>query len=187
MGHIKAFLAAFFVTAALGLGWLKYSDFLTQGSKPPESTIKLNEMKESGLPKLDLIDIHNKPVSLEQYKGQVVIINFWASWCGPCVDEFPSLLQLINHFNSKVVIIAVSADKTKEDIQTFLKAFSVKSPYMRVVWDKDQDLAREFGTEILPESYIINKKGKLIRKIVGVDEWFTPSAKIFFKALIEEK
>jgi len=183
--HLKAFIVAFLVTAALGLSWLKYKNFLTKGSEVPVSTLKLNDMKESGVPDFSVVDIFGEKLSFSDYKDKVIIVNFWATWCAPCVDEFPSLLQLVRHFKGEVVILALSGDNNIDDIKTFLKAFEVKTPHMRIALDKDKLLAEKFGTEILPESYIIDKKGRLIRKVVGVDEWFTPEAKYFFELLVK--
>ena len=116
-----------------------------------------------------------------------MIINFWASWCDPCVEEFPSFLKLLDHFKGRIKILAISADNNKEDIETFIKAFNGNSENLIVMWDKEQKVAKSFGTRILPESYIIGLNNKFVRKVTGIDNWYTPQAIEFFENLLTKK
>ena len=98
MKHAIKGLAVVLVTGGiLYFGWVQYEDFLTRGQRPPEGTLKLNEMEKTGVPDFTLKDLEGKDVTLSAYKGKVVIVNFWASWCEPCVKEFPSLIRLAEH------------------------------------------------------------------------------------------
>ena len=173
---------------AMWFGWSKYEAFLTQGRRPTKGTQILNQMEEKGVPNFTLTDIKGKSFTLSDYKDKIVIVNFWASWCEPCVDEFPSLIKLIDHFKGDIILIAISADHTEEDLTTFLKAFEAQNnPHMIVAWDKDKKVAADFGTEILPESYILGFHNKLIRKIAGVDNWYAPGAISYFGDLISKR
>ena len=125
--------------------------------------------------------------NFQTLKIRWVIVNFWASWCDPCVEEFPSLMGLIEEFKGKVILMAISADNSEEDMNNFLKAFKANSPHLLVMWDKEQKVAKKFGTEILPESYILGYGNKLVRKVAGVDDWSGPYVKEFFKSLVEDK
>lgn len=185
MRHLKGILAVSIVAAIMWLGWSIYRDFLYQGQKPPESTLILNEIKEKGIPDFELLDIKGKSIKLSDHKDKVVIVNFWASWCDPCVEEFPALMKLVDHFNGKIVLLAISADHSEEDMHNFLNAFKAESHNLVVMWDKEQIVAKKFGTEILPESYILGYNNELIRKVAGVDDWSSPYAKEFFASLIE--
>ena len=172
------------VAVLVGVLWQKYDKFLSQGQQPPPGTKILNEMEKSGVPDFSLNDLSGQPVKLSQFSDKIVIVNFWASWCEPCVEEFPSLLSLIDHFKGQVILLAISADFEKVDLENFLKAFDAKDPSLYVMWDKDQEVAKLFGTEVLPESYIVGRERVLVRKIAGVDNWYTPDAIEFFNTLV---
>ena len=180
---VKGLLVVLAISAALLAGWLKYSDFLARGQKPPKASQILNQMEKSGAPDFALIDIEEKEIKLSDYKGKIVLLNFWASWCAPCIKEFPSMITLIKEMKGDVVLLAVSADYEREDIDPFLKAFKVNDENIKVMWDKDQTVAKLFGTFKLPESYIIGRNGELIRKVAGVEDWATPEALEYFRGL----
>lgn len=170
----------------MGLGWFKYKDFLTRGMRPTQSTIKLNRLEAEGIPRFEMEDITGKTVKLEDFKDKVVIVNFWASWCAPCVQEFPSMMRLLKKFPDDVVLLALSHDKTWEELKGFVDVFEVSElSNFIVLWDKDRTLAKEFGTEVLPESYILTPGLKLERKVVGVEEWDQPLAVEYFESLIK--
>jgi cytochrome c biogenesis protein CcmG/thiol:disulfide interchange protein DsbE len=184
MKHIKALIAVILVGSVMWFFWSKYSDFLYRGQLPTPATQILNKMEESGVPDFTINDIHQNEVKLSQFKDSIVILNFWASWCDPCIEEFPSLLQLIDKYNGKVKLIAISADNNVDDLNNFLKAFKAESPNLIVAWDKDQIVAKKYGTTVLPESYILGLDNKLIRKVAGVEDWSSPYAIEFFDNLI---
>ena len=126
--HIKGLGAVLLMTGGLYLVWSQYSDFLTQGSRPSESVLKLKSMEKNGVPDFSVKDVNGNGISLSQFRDKIVILNFWASWCEPCVDEFPSMMRLIERFHGDIILIAISADYTLEDMKSFLKAFKVVSP-----------------------------------------------------------
>ncbi|OFZ11216.1 MAG: hypothetical protein A2Z20_11045 [Bdellovibrionales bacterium RBG_16_40_8] len=180
----KASLVVLVLVVVLWVTWSKYSEFLSQGQRPPETALKLNRIEKDGFPDFLIKTLNGEDVSLKKFSGKLVIINFWASWCDPCVAEFPSLLKLLKKFNGEIVMIAISADYEEKDIHIFLKAFGEVNPNLHVVWDKSLELAKKFGTEKLPESYIIGRDGRLIRKVSGVDDWSTNDAINFFTHLL---
>lgn len=163
--------------------WQMNKEWLYRGQRPTEGTLLLNDMEKNGIPDFSLTDIKGREIRLSDFKGKVVIVNFWASWCAPCVTEFPSLLELVRLFPDRLILLAVSADRSKEDMLRFLQAFEVNEPNLHVLWDKNMKVMNGFGTEVLPESYIIGKDGRLIRKVVGVDDWSSADARSFFKSL----
>lgn len=182
---LNGMIAVAFAAGIMWLGWWKYQDFLTQGSRPPPGTQKLNEMEAEGVPDFSIEDIDGNRVELSDFKDKIVILSFWASWCEPCVQEFPSLVHLIKEMKGDVVLLAISADHSLEALQAFIKAFDAKDPNIKIMWDKSQRVAGLYGTEILPESYILGYQNKVIRKIAGVDKWDGPQAISFFKELVE--
>lgn len=183
----RGLVAVVIFAGLLYAGWMRYEAFLTQGQRPPEGTRILNEMEMSGVPDFTLNDLSGKPIQLTAYNDKIVIVNFWASWCEPCVKEFPSLIRLLNAYPNDLVLLAISADYTLEDLTGFTKAFKVDQvPNFLVMWDEKQTVAAQYGTAVLPESYIIAPNRKLIRKVAGVEEWDTPMALEFFKSIIDE-
>ncbi|MCB0351769.1 MAG: TlpA family protein disulfide reductase [Bdellovibrionales bacterium] len=171
----------------LGAAWIRYHDFLSQGQRAPEAAVKLNEIEKSGIPDFSIESIDGKTLSLKNFAGKLIILNFWASWCDPCIAEFPSLMKLVGKFKGDIVLLAISADYEEADVTAFLKAFKVNDPNVYVAWDKGYTVANQFGTSRLPESYIIGPDGKLIRKVAGVDDWSTPEAYEYFEHLLNQK
>lgn len=181
---LKGLVSFVFLTLCFSLFYISKQKWGIE-SNVPEDVKVLNEIEQKGVPMFELEDLNGEMVKLKEFNGKLVIINFWASWCQPCVDEFPTLLKLIKHFDGKVVLIAISADYTREDMTNFLKAFDVSSPFIKVLWDKDKKIAQSYGTEILPETYILDGQLKMIRKIVGVDKWYNKEAIGFFEDLVK--
>lgn len=125
-------------------------------------------------PDFTLSDLKQNPVSLSDFSDKVVVVNFWASWCAPCVEEFPSLLKFIKAFEKEVVVIAVSHDTNPEDAQKFLDKFGVQpSSNFQVLIDLDRGVGKRYGVGALPESFIFSKNLKFERKIVGFRDWMS--------------
>ena len=176
------------VTAAiLAVPMYFYWEFLTRGMSPPRATQILNELEKTGVPNFSYPDINGKVVSLSDFKGKVLLVNIWATWCAPCVKEFPSMKGLVEHFKGEVAILAISHDKYREDIDSFIKTFGGLPEDFVVVWDKDKSISKLFGTEVLPETYILSKEQKLLRKIAGETVWNEPMALEFFRELLDKE
>ncbi len=184
---LKGLFAALLFGFLLWLAWSKYQNFLYQGQKPSESTLILNKLKDQGFPEIKTTDLDGKAFELAQLKGKIVIVNFWASWCNPCVEEFPSLLKMLDHYKGEVVLVGISGDSNAEDIHKFLSVFKAKNANLTVIWDKEMKIAKSLGTFALPESYILGRDLKLIRKIAGVDDWASADAIGFFDELVQTK
>ncbi|MHB1936554.1 MAG: TlpA family protein disulfide reductase [Acidobacteriaceae bacterium] len=116
--------------------------------------------------------IHDGPqtLSLSQYRGQVVLLTFWASWCAPCIEEFPSLLAL-HHRLPKIKILGVSIDQDPQAYRNFLLANHVDFLTIR---DPSQDVMHRYGTVQIPETYIIDRSGYIVRKYVSSQDWNDP-------------
>ncbi len=171
-----AALTAVLVTVAFSV-WKKRTD-------PIESAQALSRLDamEQGVPQFQAKTINGNTVSMDDFKGRLVILNFWASWCNPCISEIPSLASLVKRFNGQISLIAVSEDEKLSDLQAFLKSFpELKSNNIYVVFDESRELMTKYGTERLPESYLIGKQGKLIKKVVGSIDWHTPHSEEFIK------
>jgi peroxiredoxin len=111
-------------------------------------------------------------VTLSQFRGQVVLLNFWGSFCPPCVEETPSMIQMQQRFKDKgVVVLGVSIDEDDAAYHNFLKDFHVN---MVTVRDGAQKAARLYGTFGWPETYVIDRNGVIRRKFIGAVDWNSP-------------
>lgn len=187
MLHLRAFISVLILLGVLSFPIYKYWSYLSKGMSPSSSTQLLDEMERKGAPDFTLKDINGKSVKLSDFSRDVVVLNFWASWCAPCVKEFPSLKHLVEKMNHKVKVIAISNDSDRVDLESFLKSFGTLPPDFIVLWDQQKRVADEYGTQVFPESYIFAPGGKLIRKVAGIDEWDSPMALQFFTDLLEQK
>ena len=113
-----------------------------------------------------------RAVTLSQFKGQVVVLNFWATWCPPCIEEMPSLVQMQQRMKAKgVTVLAVSVDVDQSNYQRFLRDHNVDLLSVR---DADQKSNALYGTFKFPETYIIDRNGVVRRKFIGAVDWTEP-------------
>ncbi|HUB17330.1 MAG TPA: TlpA disulfide reductase family protein [Acidobacteriaceae bacterium] len=110
-------------------------------------------------------------VSLKQYHGKIVVLNFWASWCPPCLEEFPSLMQLQRDLPS-VVVLAVSFDTDANAYRQYLVDNHITG--ITTVIDLSQQSNLAFDTTRPPETYIIDRRGVIRRKFIGAQDWTNP-------------
>jgi peroxiredoxin len=114
----------------------------------------------------------NRAVALHDLKGKVVVLNFWATWCPPCVEEMPSLVQMQSRLKDKgVTVLAVSLDVDENAYNKFLKDHGVD---LLAVRDPNQKSNSLYGTFKYPETYIIDRDGKVRRKFIGAIDWNQP-------------
>jgi peroxiredoxin len=118
-------------------------------------------------------------VHLASYRGRVVLLNFWATWCQPCVVEMPSLLEL-HHDQPGLAVLAVSIDEDPEAYSRFLVRRHVD---LITVRDPSQSAAKLFHTDMWPETYVIDRQGVIRRKFIGAQDWDSPEVRAFLKGL----
>ena len=111
-----------------------------------------------------------KTVDLSKLRGKVVVLNLWASWCAPCIEELPSLLALQRQM-PELVIVAVSIDQDPDVYHRFLEKNHVNLVTVR---DADQRVNALYGTAQIPETYVIDRQGILRRKFVSAQDWTSP-------------
>lgn len=125
-------------------------------------------------------DAQNK-ITLSEYRGQVVVLNFWATWCAPCVEEVPSLVEMQRRLKAKgVTVLAVSVDVDQDAFQQFVKNHNVNLVTVRDPSGKSNQL---YGTFRFPESYIIDREGVMRRKFIGAVDWTAPEITDFLSKL----
>lgn len=128
--------------------------------------------------------INNKLTSLRDLRGNIVVVNFWATWCPPCVEETPSLNALQRRISSRGgTILGISVDEDQNAYDSFLKQQHVTYPNLR---DPSKKIAISYGTSIYPETYIIGRDGKIARKIIGPQNWDSPELIAYLDTLLSK-
>jgi peroxiredoxin len=127
--------------------------------------------------------LDNASRELSDLQGQVVVLNFWASWCPPCVAEMPSLERLHKQFEGRgLMVLGISVDEDATIYESFLRDHRITFPNHR---DPDRSISALYGTFMYPETYIIDGEGRLVRKIIGPLEWDSPQVVEFLSRLLE--
>jgi cytochrome c biogenesis protein CcmG/thiol:disulfide interchange protein DsbE len=128
-------------------------------------------------------------VSLDQFRGKTIVLNFWASWCPPCVEELPSLMQLQKELQDKgVVVLGISVDSEAGDYEKFLKDHDVNFLTVRDPGEQNQTgvvaaVSAKYGTFRFPETYIIDRNGVIRRKLIGPVNFTQPEIVEFLSRL----
>jgi thiol-disulfide isomerase/thioredoxin len=112
-----------------------------------------------------------KHVSLSEYKGKVVFLNFWATWCGPCREEMPSIEALYTKYKDKgLEILAVNSGEKSAEVLDFMRDYNLSFP---AVLDLDATVSRAYGIQAIPTSYLIDREGNIVMRFVGSINWNT--------------
>jgi len=133
--------------------------------------------------------IDGKPQRLSDYRGKVVVLNFWASWCPPCLEEAPALNRLQRHIEPLGgTILGVSIDEDPAAYEKFLKDFAIVFPTWRDpnVQDNKSKIELGYGTSLIPETYVIDRHGKIARKLVSAQQWDSPEMLAYFDAILKD-
>jgi thiol-disulfide isomerase/thioredoxin len=197
MRGLKLAIAVAAGLAALGFVLVEaYDRFVAQ----PRLAMQLLDIQRADVPAPDvpLLGRDEKPFSFSQHKGAVLFVNFWATWCPPCRDEMPSMLQLgrdlSRAYPGKFRMIAVSEDNGWAEIdEYFAKAFGGIPSEITIALDTDGKCARAYycGARAscpdikFPETYIVDKSGRLVAYFVNGRDWTDPSARRFLERLID--
>jgi len=127
------------------------------------------EAASEAAPALQLATVDGKAYDLAQLKGRVVIVNFWATWCGPCIAEMPSLQALAAKLGSdKVALLGVNYHESPQKITAFQRKYKVGFPLLRDAW---QEASAAWKVKVLPTTFVIDATGTLRWRIVGEVDW----------------
>ena len=136
-------------------------------------------------PDFSLRDLEGKVVSLSDFRGKLVLLNIWATWCRPCVDEMPSIERLYNRFKKEdFMVLAVSIDtQGKKVVDPFMNIHNLD---FKALLDTKGSIQNIYRTTGVPESFIIDKNGIILEKVIGSIDWSSPKIFQYFKEQLEK-
>ena len=142
-------------------------------------------MEGKQAPGFALKDLNGATVDLDDHIGKILFINFWATWCTPCVIEMPGMEAFYRKFKSKnLVMLAVSIDKKKERIREFVEG---KDFTFELFIDPHTTVARQFGVTSIPATFVVNPEGEIVSQAMGSREWMDPAIIDYFEKLFARK
>lgn len=183
MAWIRSGIIFGIITAFCLLSWYLVSYKLQTEYINPDIE-KIIKMEKEGVPLFSSLLLNGNSFQLVELKGQFIIIHFWASWCNPCVAEFPELIKFAKSFPGK--IIAINNDEKVEEMNHFLSLFKNLPKNFIILRDHDRKVANLYGVSKLPESFIVNNFLKLIKKIPGEERWNSQESKYYFEQLLNK-
>jgi len=162
-GGIVALLCAF-----VGVLYISLHDNVVKvGDKAPDFTIRAD---------------NGRSVTVHDFGGKLLVLNFWATWCQPCINEVPSLNQLQRALGSDgVVVLGVSEDEDAKAYKDFLARFQVSYLTSR---EPSKDTKNKYGTIQIPETYLIDRNGRVVEKVVSDADWSSPRMIEHVKSLL---
>jgi thiol-disulfide isomerase/thioredoxin len=164
----------------LGLGaTLAYGCSKTERAEPVARVVE-----QSPAPDITVHSLENRPRTLSELRGKVVLLNFWATWCPPCRQEIPSMMRLNSAMSGKPFeMIAVSVDEGgKAAVEAFFQSSGLRLP---AYIDPDGRASKAYGTTGVPESFIIDKNGVVVKKVIGAMSWDRPDVVSYLESLMK--
>lgn len=164
-------------TGLIALGVILYIEFSSKAQLEQDRSA-IPVQVDFPAPALDLINVDGKRVSLSEYKGQVVLINLWATWCPPCKAEMPALQDFYEGYKDQAfTIIGIANGEAADVVAPFVKDYGLTFP----IWlDEDFQTERLFGTITLPTSWLVNRNGQVVLMWYGaisermLEEYISP-------------
>ncbi len=192
--HWKRAVVSLLVLLFLSLGTFAVisTGFFHKREQPPAADedlfkkLKIQRFSEKVLaPDFTLADVNGRRVRLGSFRGKVVFLNFWATWCPPCIQEMPTMEKLHGEFGGKgLVILAVNFRENPEQVKAFLKEHQLT---FTTLLDPKGKVFELYQAWSLPATSIVNKKGQAVGKVIGYRDWHKPEMKEFFRRLLDEK
>jgi len=184
------------LSAGVGFGLVKAYDSLVRQPKLADESFAIVRTDVQA-PEVQLVGPGGKSLTLSQYRGEVLFVNFWATWCPPCREEMPSMLQLGGELSraypGKFRMVAVSGDEGWAQVdQYFRQHFGGTPKVLTVALDTEGKAARSFYCAArgvcpdikFPETYIVDRSGKLVGYVVSGRDWTDPAARRFLERLL---
>ncbi len=131
-------------------------------------------------PDFTVKDLEGNEARLSDFRGKLVVLNFWATWCEPCITEWPQVAKLARRLEDEgedeIAVLAVSIDQEQEKIAPFLELMTLFESPVKVLWDETTVLHQEFGSDKIPDTYFVDEDGRVSAVFVNVREWGSPDA-----------
>jgi peroxiredoxin len=144
----------------------------------------LAKLPEKAAPDFTLPNVDEQQVSLRQYRGKVVFLNFWATWCIPCREEMPGLEQLHQTFQQQdLVILAINLKEGAEQVKTFFQKRTLSFP---ALLDQNGAVFRDYSVAGMPTTYLIGRNGNLLARGVGGRDWTRAEAQELIRDLVKK-
>ncbi|VAX24317.1 hypothetical protein MNBD_NITROSPINAE01-127 [hydrothermal vent metagenome] len=154
---------------------IPYDEYVAQNTPPT--------MDGKVAPDFTLPALGGGEISLADYKGKIVFINIWATWCAPCREEMPSMQKLYDRFRGDdFEMITISIDKKETDVQAFINELGLT---FKVALDPTEKTSKEYKTTGVPETYIVGRDGVIMHHIIGPGKWYTPQIISAFERFIK--
>src|SRR6266567_5427198 len=161
-------LTAAVLISGCGRTQTAHADAVHTGQDSPDANVIRFVKNPDAAPPFQLNDLNGKPVSLAEAKGKIVLLNFWATWCGPCRAEIPDLVDLQKRYADKFEIIALATD---EDDPDEVRRFVLQSGINYRVAMSSDAVRRDYGgIAALPTSFVIDPEGRIVQKHVGLND-----------------
>lgn len=133
-------------------------------------------------PKFTVTTDQGPVVDRAGFKGKLLVVNFWASWCAPCIEEWPSLNEFAARYKDKgVTVVGISVDRNEKRYKDFL---AKNKPAFLTARDPESNIPASYGTFLYPETYIVDQQGKVVYKIANAQNWTDPAFLNFFQSLL---
>ena len=146
---------------------------------------EIEEIMNRPAPAFTLQDLQGREVSISDFKGKVILINFWASWCIPCKKEMPSLNKLFLRYKDRdLVVLGISIDRTRDAVENFLKAIPLDFP---VLLDSAVDISQKYKVYAYPTTFLIDRKGIIKAKFIGEEDWLSPEKTTLIEKYINQE
>jgi peroxiredoxin len=136
-------------------------------------------------PEFSLADLTGKKVRLRELRGKLVLLNFFATWCGPCREEMPGMERLFrSHQDAGFVVVAVNMQESVKTVRPFAERLKLSFP---IAMDADGTVTREYGVRALPVTFLIGRDGRIRWRALGGRDWESVKSRKYFAQLVAEK
>ena len=177
------------MSAGVGLPLFYNGFFATAGSQDQElerlfSNIGILKIPHISQPvEIELKDVFGNTVSLSDFRGNIVFLNFWATWCPPCVIEMPSMQKLHRRFKDRnFVMVAINSQETDAQVKSFFDKYKLS---FTALLDSSGEVGTWFDVNAFPTTFVLDKQGRIIGRAIGPREWDSQASVALFDHLID--
>lgn len=171
---------------AVGVAWSRSVGRSATTPESPFTEMEVVRVKgEPEAPDFSLPTLEGRAVTLSALRGQVVLLNFWATWCPPCREEMPSIERLHRELGDQgLVVLAVDVDESPRLVAKFMKDFGLSFP---ALLDARSEVASRYGVGGLPTTWLIDRRGRVVGGAVGPRDWASPAGRAVIQPLLDQR